>query len=489
MKIFFSVFVAGSVLFLIFSCRPPSIKKFETRAVWMSRFEYAQDKNAQESQDYIRTHFQKFRDAGINIIIFQVRGNADVFYKSKYEPWSQLLTDSLGQDPGWDPLEFALNVAHKLGLDLHAWVNTFPAWRANDPPPSVSIPLHPFLAHPEWVVCDSGGNPMNPEHGYITFSPGIPAVQRHILNVVLDMAKNYDIDGIHFDYIRYPESSLRLGYSHDSVSVHRSISDSDNPGRYDWDSFQREQINHFVETVYNKLDSLKPWLKISAAVIGHHHGTGWNGFHAVFQDAQRWMSIGKIDIIFPMTYQQIGHETAPFEGALDQWKHMMYTRRQIIPAIATYKLGRQYDLDEIRDQIELIRSEKFPGMIFFSSNSLVGILDQVSESYYTLPALISPLPWKKDVPVLKVNSTTLNVRADSLFMNWICDGNPHCFVLYHQLPISDPRHILTIIPGYRRTYEMLKSKTMKEFYITAVNRVGIESMPEAFPQLIIAGMD
>jgi uncharacterized lipoprotein YddW (UPF0748 family) len=468
------------------SCRPPDLKKYETRAVWMSRFDYKENKTTTESQNYISKNFREFKEAGLNTIIFQVRGNADALYNSHYEPWSKLLSDTLGKDPGWDPLDFAIQKAKTHGLKIHAWVNTFPAWRAEEPPPEPSTPLHPLLAHPEWVICDSAGNPMQSEHGYITFSPGIPEVQEHISAVVIDIVQNYDVDGIHFDYIRYPESSRHMGYSHDSVSISRFHSTEHNPGYYSWEIFQREQINHFVENIYNQINFHKPWVTVSAAVIGHHHTAGWNGFGAVFQDARRWMAIGKIDIIFPMTYQKIGHPTAPFDGALIQWQEITHLGRHIIPGIATYRAEREFGWGEIWDQIELIRSQNFPGMVFFSARSLARALNELSESYYEKPALTIPLYWKTDVPVILPLDLNVQVLSDSIRFEWQKQDDVHCYALYNHLPVSNPDHLIKIIPGQQTTCQILKSNSELSYYLTAVNRVGIEGPAVTFPSLLVS---
>ena len=130
-KIFICVTFLFFQMMISFSCTSEYIpKKHEIRAVWMTRFEYARDKTASESQEYIKDSFAKLSDAGFNLVVFQIRGTADAFYYSAYEPWSKLLTDTLGQDPGWDPLGYALQTAHDHGLELHAWLNTFPAWKA-----------------------------------------------------------------------------------------------------------------------------------------------------------------------------------------------------------------------------------------------------------------------------------------------------------------------------------------------------------------------
>ncbi|MGH2566859.1 MAG: glycoside hydrolase family 10 protein, partial [Bacteroidota bacterium] len=227
--------------------------KREARGVWMSRFEYADDSsrsNPDRAQRRIREVFEQARRAKFNMVFFQVRGNGDAFYRSAYEPWSLMLTGTLGQDPGWDPLQFALDEAHRLGLELHAWLNTFPVWRGKTPP-AESTPRSVYLEHPDWLVCDSDGKPMPLNDGYVNVSPGIPAARQHVLDVVMDMVEKYDVDGIHFDYIRYPEESTARGYSHDSISVARFTSTEGNPKRLAWDHWQREQVNEFVIDAYN----------------------------------------------------------------------------------------------------------------------------------------------------------------------------------------------------------------------------------------------
>lgn len=482
-KIIFSIL---SLMLIASGCKIPAAKKHEVRAVWMSRFEYAEGKSKVEAQTYIRHEFQRFRQAGINLIILQVRGNGDAFYRSDFEPWSNLLSGQIGKDPGWDPLQYAIEVAHENGLELHAWINTFPAWKAENPPPTPSQPLHPLLAHPEWVVCDKNGQPMKPNEGYITFSPGIPEVQRHIRNVVLDIVAKYDIDGIHFDYIRYPESAEQLGYSHDSVSVRRFTCSVENAQQLEWNAWQREQIDRFVSDIYNSVTAAKPWVKVSAAAIGHYSDVGWNGFHAVYQDAQRWLATGKMDMIFPMTYSRINHPTAPYTLALDQWKSMRHLGRYIIPGVATYKVGEEYKWKEIWNQIKLLREQGFPGMVFFSANSLSRGLDQLQEKYYAQPALIPPMDWKKGVPLITPENLQYSVKQDSAILQWQTRDAPAHFVLYNQSDITSPEAILAIFPGWQNSCRLALQDVKIELFITAINRIGQESAPVAFKGQIVA---
>lgn len=475
MKRILSLLILILLTAIHFSCKTPLVKKHEIRAVWMSRFEYAQDKTAEESKQYIQDSFRKFAGAGFNLVIFQVRGNADAFYQSDHEPWSKLLTGSLGKDPGWDPLEFALQTAHQYGLELHAWLNTFPAWRANEPPPDLTSPPHPYLIHPEWVVCDSLGKPMQPRDGYISFSPGIPAVHDHLRNVVLDIIRKYDVDGIHFDYIRYPESSSQNGYSHDSVSVERFSSPEINPDQYSFTVFQREQVSSFVTMIYNAITAEKPWVKVSAAVLGHHHGAPWNGFSAVYQDAQRWLATGKIDLLFPMTYTRIKHPTASYESSLQQWKEMFYTCRPIVPGIAIYKLGEEYDLKQIWAQMNLIREQGFPGMVFFSAENLSRALEKIHKKYYPVKSLIPPLPWKTEIPPVIPLVFTATVAQDSLLLQWQTNTPAHHVVIYHTPEIEKASNILAILPGTVSAIKIKREFPAEELYITALNRVNVES--------------
>ena len=466
--------------FFINSCKIPQSGKYEIRAIWMSRFEYARDKTVQESKQYIESSFRKFARAGINVILFQVRGNGDAFYRSDFEPWSDMLSDKIGEDPGWDPLEFAIEQARLNNLELHAWLNTFPAWRAGDPLPEPSQPMHPILLHPDWVVCDSAGNPMKPDEGYISFTPGNPGVQQHIIRVVLDIIHKYDVDGIHFDYIRYPEQSPELGYSHDSVTMQRINSSIENPANLTLENFQREQVSNFVTKVYNAVTGQKPWIKMSAALIGHHHNSSWNGYHDVYQDAGRWLAVGKIDIVFLMTYTSIGHPTAPYERALEQWQQMTHLGRPIVPGLPVYKVGRSMDWSEILEQMNLIRSSGFPGMVFFSANSLNEDLDEIQSDYFPREALLPPMPWKNSTPPEAPEGLTLSTGADSLRLSWLGNTEAVKWVLYKGSDINDPENMVHIFPGQTTRVSIPSEDASVRFYLTAVSRSGVESQPADF---------
>ena len=453
----------------------------EVRAVWMSRFDYsesAKSKTPDSIRMYIESSFQKFKAANINTIIFQVRGNGDAFYQSAYEPWSHMLSDSLGKDPGWDPLAFAVESAHKRGLELHAWINTFPAWRGlEDPIPTT--PLQPYLAHPEWIVCDSSGTPMPKSDHYISFSPGIPAARRHIVNVVLDIINKYDVDGIHFDYIRYPENSPNMGYSHDSISVARFNSPESNPLQLDWADWQREQVTAFISEAYNGIVAIKPWIKVSTAVIGSYNLPGWNGYHITYQDGRRWAELGKVDFLTPMSYygrHQEGHE---FPRMIRYWADLPNMEgRPILPGLGAYRLP----FDEILEEIEDVREAGFPGHVLFAASSLNDEnLQKIKAQKFPYPALLPVLAWKDQIAPLAPADLLAEIRDNQVQLSWTASPAPadgdivREYVIYHvsELPIDpqNPQNILAIIPGgcYQYTVSGLDTALPHYFSVTAID--------------------
>lgn len=407
--------------------KPEAPAKFvpakEARAIWFSRFEYG-NYSTTHDQDSIRNYISGIMisaaEANFNMVIFQVRGNCDAYYTPGLEPWGPLLTGEVGKDPGWDPLAFAIEEAHSHGLELHAWLNTFPAWRGTELPPDTVSPRPAILEHPEWLVADSAGNPMPMSDHYVSFSPGIPAVHDHIINVATDIVKRYAVDGIHFDYIRYPEGSPDRGYSHDSISVARFESEEGNPYHLSWEDWQRQQLNQFVYKAYNAITEINPWVKVSAAVIGNYNRTAWNAYNIVYQDPRRWTEMEKIDFIVPMSYWERAHPTQPFTEITELW-HKYYTvNRPIFSGIGAYRFtpGNNLDWSEAEGEIEAIRNLGVPGMVFFDASSLEGYYSKLANYDFATPSNIPAMPWKN----LNIPNTPKNIQVDvtkdSVIFSW-----------------------------------------------------------------------
>lgn len=459
--------------------------KREARGVWMSRFEYA-SKDSNSAKAKIQSTFEKARTAKFNMIFFQVRGYGDAFYKSRFEPWSEMLTDSLGKDPGWDPLAFAINQAHQLGLELHCWVNTFPFWHGTNPPRETT-PRHPYLAHPEWIVCDKDGKPMTASSisgDYLWASPGIPAVRQHIIDVVTDIVENYDIDGIHFDYIRYPEGSIVKGYSHDSISVARFHSAEANPNTLSWDHWQREQINQFVFDIYNSVTAKKSWVKMSAAVIGKYMGSGWTSYYSVYQDPRRWMEVGKIDFIVPMVYWERSHPTHPFVPLITEWHDRVAYDRQVLPGVAGSLITKS-GFDEIAEQIQDIRKTGLPGVVFFSASGLDKVWETLGILEFPYWSLVPRMPWKDSTTPPTPVGFSATVTQGGVELHWLFDSTSTSlsFVVYRsQKPSISKDDIFDIVTVTGRgatsfvDKQVIQQKLTHAFYtLSSVNRLGNES--------------
>ncbi len=395
-----SLFLFSSFLLLGSICEREYPGTKEARGLWVTRWEWAVNSGtnrAEAQKERINHIFDLAQKAKINFIIFQIRGNGDAFYRSTMEPWSDLLTGTLGKDPGWDPLDYAVQQAHNRGLEIHAWFNTFPAWRGTTPPPHTT-PENVYNAHPEWIICDKNGKRMPLSSHYVSLSPGIPEARDYILDVAMEIVNNYDIDGFHFDYIRYPEGSNSRGYSQDSVSLYLFNSPDGNPKQLNWDDWQRENIHTFVREFYDEATQAKPWLKISAAVIGRYNFSSWNGYHVVYQDARTWIAEKKIDFIIPMVYVPSSHPTAPFTSIVQDWFNVE-RERFIFPGISLNKIGSKgWSRDEAARQVTFTRKNNGNGVVFFSFSGLQKSLNKFNNDGFRYLANLPAMSWKDDIP-------------------------------------------------------------------------------------------
>jgi len=458
------------------ACRDDYRKLREARAIWISRFDYVSpDKNPERMKSLILNYLRNARNSKMNIVFFQVRGNADAFYNSSYEPWSKMLTGTLGKDPDWDPLQFAIDAAHNLGLELHVWINTFPVWRAKEGLPEESNPRHIMLEHPDWIVCDKNGGKMNPEEGYICLSPGIPEVKSHICKVVMDIVRKYDVDGVHFDYIRYPEESKKFGYSSDEISRKRFNSAEGNPQNLSWGDWQRNEINTFVSMVSDSIRSYKPYVKISAAVIGSYKKNRWNAYDEVFQDPIQWLNNNKMHFIVPMTYMK----KEPFMLAINEWKELIDVAN-IYPGLAAYK-ANEWGWEELWDEIEYIRENGFQGLVFFSASSLNKIWKELINDKIVNWANI---PYFQDgvntfTPSIK-NFKVERIDEDKVKIEWDLpeNGNEYYFNIYRtklsRFSNIDDLELVFITP---RGVSNFVDNTKEDFYyaISVLNRYNKES--------------
>jgi uncharacterized lipoprotein YddW (UPF0748 family) len=348
----------------------------EARVLWVTRYDYADAAS-------IQAVISKAAYANFNIILFQVRANGDAYYRSNYEPWSQRISGTLGMDPGWDPLATAITAAHQAGLELHAYINVYPAWIDTTPPISGTTPPHMYHTFTQrygsdWLHWDDDG-PMPLSRHYLWASPGHPAVANHIISVCQDIVENYAIDGLHLDNVRYAGAE----YSQDPMSLSRYAPVSNTITYTDW---QRLQVTELVSRIYT--DVLTGNLTLSAAV--------WPsctlGYHDYYQDSLGWLRVGAMDAIAPMLYVgAVLTDNAAYEEQLSAFTSGA-AGRQVWAGIT----GEYDSFKPIADRIQIARWNGAAGQAIFSARWVEAgdYWDDFRNGPYARRVVVPEMLWK-----------------------------------------------------------------------------------------------
>lgn len=355
----------------------------ETRALWVTRWDF-------RTPDDIRWLADKAAGANFNTLYFQARGNADAFYPSDLEPWAARLSGgALGQDPGWDPLGLAVEEAHARGLELHAWINVYPAWLGETPPPlATPEPMalrFSRLFDDTWLVWDRHQQPMRLNKNYLWANPGHWAVLEHIASVGYDIAARYYVDGLHLDNVRYPGWEYSRD-PHTLEAVAQAKAEEPDLDRKEW---QRRQINRLVALLHDGIQRLKPGLPLSAAVWPVYLETWewWNagdGYDGFCQDSVGWVHEQIAEVICPMLYlASITTDDAKFQALVQDFVARAGGEHVVAGITATYEA-----FDIIGRRIDLARAAGAAGQALFSYGHVNqrGYWDALKNGPYATPA-------------------------------------------------------------------------------------------------------
>jgi uncharacterized lipoprotein YddW (UPF0748 family) len=331
---------------------------FKKKLIWVTRWDY------QKPAD-VKKIIKNCADYGINLVLFQVRGNGTAFYKSKYEPWAWELTgkdcSTLGKDPGWDPLQTAIEAAREAQIELHAYLNVFPGWRGKELPPKAAKQL--YTTHKNWFGLNEGGNYQPLTDEYVTLCPGIPAVRDYLEKVFLQVVKDYAVDGIHLDYVRYYND---LGeYSLDPISIKQFKADYlvhplEAPEL--WSQWKRDAVTDVVKRIYQGTKKIRKNCQVSAATWNSYY----NGYSRFYQDSWKWMEEGILDFMTPMTYTT---DTKLFK----LWNrfHLQHSQNTpVYPAIGILWDEKKAGKDYFTEQMKAAKAMKTAGVAIFAYNSL-----------------------------------------------------------------------------------------------------------------------
>lgn len=368
----------------------------EARALWVSRFEYS-------SAASIATIMTDARRANFNIVYLQVRGTGDALYRSNVEPCSIRLCGKLGGTATWDPLEVALAEAHTRGIQLHAWLNAFTGWTPTSASTCAGLaesdpgnPRHVLLDHPEWrVVSDVGvTHPCPNTEESVWMSPGIAGVRTHLARVAADVARKYQVDGIHLDFIRYPG----LKWSHDTASL-RAFGLDPATNKPAWDQFRRDQVSAAVAETRDSVSAARSSAVLSAAVWGIYRDKwGWNsskGYDQYFQDPRAWVASSDLDVAVPMMYWGIQSVYCSYTD----WSCLLDDHLAAYKAAGRHMYAgmlASYGVEEIVREIQLGRVRGVHGFTVFSYGAAksTGLFDALASGAFRLPARVPTMPWR-----------------------------------------------------------------------------------------------
>ena len=373
--------------------------KYEVRAVWLTTIggidwphSYAQsERSAEKQKEELRAILDRLQKANINTILLQTRIRATTIYPSQYEPWDGCLSGFPGKSPGYDALQFAIDECHKRGMEVHAWVVTIPVGKWNSYGCRQLRKRFPKLIK------------RIDQDGYM--DPEATQTGCYLAEMCREIVQRYDVDGIHLDYIRYPET-WKFRISKDQA---------------------RGNITRIVEKIHQAVKKEKPWVKMSCSPIGkfddlsRYWSHGWNAYTKVAQDAQAWLKDGLMDELFPMMYFR-GDQFFPF--AID-WKEHSYGKI-ITPGLGIYFLDPKegkWNISDITSELYHLRNIG-EGHAFFRNKFLLdnhqGVYDFVTAHFNRYPALVPPMTWESNKrpqqPVtlcIEENEGTTTLRWDN----------------------------------------------------------------------------
>jgi uncharacterized lipoprotein YddW (UPF0748 family) len=484
--------------------QPRNLPKREFRGVWVatvqnidwpSKRDLTSDVQQKELIDILDEH----QKSGMNAIMLQIRPAADALYAKSREPWSMFLTGKQGVAPKplYDPLKFAIDEAHKRAMELHAWMNPYRA--TTDLADSNISANHITRTHPEWFFT------YGPKK---YFNPGLPEVRSYIVNVVMDVVRNYDVDGIHFDdyFYPYPEKD-KLPDTTTYAQYGQGFSNID-----DW---RRHNVDTLMHVLADSIHAAKKYVKFGISPFGiwrnlkddpnGSESTGFSGYSSLYADARHWAQFAGIDYINPQIYFPFYYKAAPYEKLLDWWsknafnKHV-YVGQGVYRAMENREGWR--DIRQLSNQMrELRNNPRVQGSVFFSSksltNNLAGFQDSLRTNFFRYPALVPQTIWLGEStpkPPVKLRASYAGKQARLTWAYTLKQPvNVYGYVIYRfrkgeKVDLNLPQHIIKIsFDKTLRTYTdtSLITGTRYQYVITAIDRLKNEGAPSLPAQLTV----
>ena len=415
--------------------------KHEFRATWLatvSSIDWPKTKakdNASRAQQQkeLTDILDKLQAGNMNACYLQVRSLCDAMHKSSYEPWSAALTDTRGKDPGYDPLAFAIEEAHKRGLELHIWVNPFRATSSGTLSSNDQLLQHAG----EWIIKYDNGS----FSGQI-IDPGYPQARAYVIKVLMEIVNNYDVDGIVMDDYFYPYGSTTTeDAASKALYKPTNVVDVNQDGKTD-DDWRRNNVDDCIKVLYDSLQATKPWVRFGMGTFGiwttqkkaaQAYGltlpsgiTGLDDYDVQACNPVDWVKDGYVDYINPQLYWSRDYAAQSYDVLCKWWaKDVCEHFSNQLPngkkvhfcvsqaAYHAYDGYKGYDdgVGEIQDQIDVNRanlSSGYNGSVFYNTTAYCKMYQELKESHFNYKALLPAMDWKSKATLSAPTNLTIS---------------------------------------------------------------------------------
>ncbi len=478
-------------------CTPdPRYAKADFRGMWIASvvnidWPAKRGQSAQAQQQQLIDWFDLAVSNNFNAVVLQVRPTADTFWPSDKEPWSRWLTGTQGQDPGYDPLAFAVEQAHARGLQLHAWFNPYRVTMTKSL--KNLTPDHPAKLNPDWVIR---------KDGKWYYNPGIPEVRAHVVDTIMEAVTNYDIDGVHFDdyFYPYPGSGKPFKDKKTFQEYGQGMT------RADW---RRANTDALIKELSDRIEATKPWVQfgVSPFAVWRNQRTdpegsatraGVQNYDQLYADTRKWVREGWIDYIAPQIYWTRGFKIADYETITRWWADEIDVAAAnghnvgLYIGEATYRAGTKTSKDWRKRNV-LVKHRKFTrtfpqvgGAIYFSAKDVKAdrrkTTTRLVNRYYSRPAIAPGFGTATTAPP----QAPTNIRDRNGQITWsTSDPNVVSYAIY-QVPTTtstdcafmDARHLAAVTPA-NATNQWSAPSNGEQVFISAVDRWGRESDTQA----------
>jgi len=497
----------------------PPMAPREFRAVWVAtvaNIDWPTKPNlpVEQQQAEIIAILDRAKELNLNAIVLQVRTSADALYDSKLEPWSEYLTGEQGKPPVpyYDPLKMWVDEAHKRGIELHAWFNPYRARHTQAKSPNAKN-----------HISNTVPSVVKPYGGFLWMDPGEAAASDQTLNVILDVVRRYDIDGVHIDDYFYPYPVAVPGTAappaspDDTPAPRAELPFPDDPAWLSYlatgkqgsaklsrDDWRRENVNVLIEKIYTGIKREKPHVKFGISPFGIGKPAkrppgiaGFSQYDKLYADAELWLQKGWLDYFTPQLYWAIDQKAQAYSTLLDYWAAENTAGRHLWPGLFTSRINdtpKTWQPAELVNQITVTREKTktdamVTGHVHFSmvalSQNRRGINDALLANHYQMPALVPASPWLDNVapsaPLVQGMTSTAGAKTIGLsirtnvndgvdkFAVWALYGDAWKFVIE---PTATNAANATTMSLPRASAD---GRNLIRVVVSAIDRVGNES--------------